>query len=369
MRKKVLLGMAFCLCFLLFSLFKLEGVEPNLSSTLREALYYIKLSEEGLVQCQLCPRRCVLGEEQRGVCGVRINKGGRLYTLAYGNPCALHVDPIEKKPLFHVLPDSESLSIAVAGCNLGCIFCQNWQLSQSRPDETTNYDLPPEEVVELALKNDCQTIACTYTEPTIFYEYVLDTAKLARKKGLKNLWISCGYTNPEPLRQLCPYLDGAAIGLKGFSDEVYQEIGAAQFSPIQETMKILKEEGVWLEIVYLVIPTLNDDLDEIRQMCLWIKESLGEETPLHFSRFFPAYKLIHLPLTPVETLEKARKTAQEVGLKYVYIGNVPGHPGQNTYCPHCKKLLIERRGYFITANHIEEGKCKFCGETIPGEWE
>jgi len=361
--------MAFCLCFLLFSLFKLEGVELNLSSTLREALYYIKLSEEGLLQCQLCPRRWVLGEEQRGVCGVRINKEGKLYTLAYGNPCALHVDPVEKQPLFHMLPGSNNLSIAVAGCNLRCIFCQNHQLSRSRPDETTNYDLPPEEVVELALKYDCQAITYTYTEPTIFYEYVLDIAKLARKKGLKNLWISCGYTNPEPLRQLCPYLDGAAVSLKGFSDEIYQAIGAAQLSPILETIKVLKEEGIWLEIPYLVIPTLNDDLDEIRKMSLWVKENLGEETPLHFLRFSPAYKLIHLPPTPVETLEKARKVAQEVGLKYVYIGNVPGHPGQNTYCSHCKKLLIERKGFFITTNNIEEGKCKFCGETIPGEWE
>lgn len=367
--EKILLGVAFCLGILLFFSLKSAGVESNSSPPLREARYYTILSQEGWVQCQLCPRRCVLAEGQRGVCGVRINKEGTLYTLAYGNPCALHVDPIEKKPIFHMQVGSRSLSIAIAGCNLACVFCQNWQLSRSRPDETTNYDLPPEKAVELAVENGCQTIAYTYTEPTIFYEYALDTAKLAHSKGLKILWISCGYINPEPLRELCPYLDGAAIGLKGFSDEVYQSIGAAQLSPILETVRILKEEGVWLELVYLVIPTLNDDLDEIEEMCLWIKENLGEEVPLHFSRFSPHYKLIHLPPTPVETLEKARKIAQKTGLKYVYIGNVPGHPGQNTYCPHCQKLLIERIGYFIAVNHIEEGKCKFCGETIPGAWK
>ncbi len=334
----------------------------------KEASFYEKL-ENKIVRCLLCPRRCQLKEGERGVCQVRINKGGKLFTLTYGYPCAVHVDPVEKKPLFHVLPGTQVLSIAVAGCNLKCKFCQNWTISQTTPEYTYNYNLAPEDIVAAAKRHKCPSIAYTYTEPTSFYEYMLDIAKIARKEDVLNLFHSCGFINPEPLRKLCPYLDAGNVDLKGFSKDFYQKTCSAELQPILDTLKIFKEEGVWIEITNLVIPTLNDDPEMIRGMCVWIKDNLGVDVPLHFSRFQPEYKIKNLPPTPVKTLEEAHKIAKEVGLKYVYIGNVPGHPAENTYCPECGKLLIERRGYVILQNNLKEGCCPSCGEVIPGVWE
>lgn len=343
---------------------------PNLSAKelLKEALFYEKLGNN-VVQCQLCPRRCTITEGRRGYCGVRENRGGTLYTLVYAKLVAIHIDPIEKKPLFHFLPSTNAFSVATAGCNLKCKFCQNWEISQAKPEDLQYTYIEPKDLIESVKESSSPTIAYTYSEPTIFYEYMLETAKLAKKDRIRNVMHSSGYINEAPLRQLAKYLDAANIDLKGFTKEYYSKLSEATLEPVLRSLKALKEEGVHLEITNLILPGYNDDEDTIRKMCLWIKDNLGSGTPIHFSRFFPMYKLTSLNPTPVETLEKARQIALESGLKYVYIGNVGGHPAENTYCPKCKKILIERRGYFILQNNIENGKCKFCGEKIEGIWE
>lgn len=344
------------------------SAEEKKEAPLHPASYWDSLTDTAL-QCLLCPRRCVLVPGQRGVCTVRINKEGKLYTLGYGNPVAVHIDPIEKKPFFHVSPGASVFSLAVAGCNMRCIFCQNWQISQSRPDETENYSLTPEQVVDSAIGNNCRFIAYTYTEPTVFYEYMLDIAKLARQKGIRNTMHSCGYINQIPLMELLQYMDAVNIDLKGFSEEFYAKIGLmAELEPVLETLKTIKQSGVWLEITNLLVPGVNDNPAKIKEMCVWIKDNLGDDVPLHFSRFMPAYKLMNLPPTPVEKLEEAYKIAKDSGLKYVYIGNVPGNDKENTYCPKCKRLIVGRTGYRISEIDIKNGKCKFCGYKISGRW-
>jgi pyruvate formate lyase activating enzyme len=342
---------------------------PASKTVPRVASYWNKVKDK-LVQCVLCPRRCVISNGQRGLCTVRINKDGILYTLGYGNPIAVHVDPIEKKPFFNVMPGANAFSIAVAGCNMRCLFCQNWQISQAKPDEVDAYDMPPETVVSEAIKNNCPFIVYTYTEPTIFYEYMLDISKLAHAKGLKNAMHTCGYINQEPLKELLKYMDAVNVDLKGFNEEFYQNMGAfASLEPVLDTIKEIKKEGVWLELTNLIVPGLNDNPDELKKMCIWIKDNLGPDTPLHFSRFMPSFKLQNLPPTPVSKLEEAYKIAKDAGLNYVYIGNIPGHPGENTYCPKCKLMVIGRIGYRITENNIRDGKCRFCGGTIAGIWD
>ncbi len=348
----------------------ITGEAKELSKPVPRIASYWQRVKDNIVQCVLCPRKCVLDVGQRGVCTVRINKDGMLYTLGYGNPVAVHIDPIEKKPFFHVLPGSRAFSIAVAGCNMRCLFCQNWEISQARPDEVSAYDMPPEEVVAEAAKNGCDFIVYTYTEPTVFYEYMLDIAKLARSKGLKNGMHTCGYINQEPLKELLKYMDAVNVDIKGYNEEFYRKMGMmAELKSVLETVKTIKSEGVWLEITNLVISNQNDDPKEIRQMCTWIKDNLGDEVPVHFSRFMPAFKLQNLPPTPVKKLEEAYSIAKEVGLKYVYIGNVPGHTFENTYCPNCGKVIVGRRGYKILENNIKGGKCRFCGYKIAGIWE
>lgn len=333
-----------------------------------EAKFYKNIDEQTL-QCELCPNRCRLTDGQRGFCRAREPREGKLYSLVYGKACAVHIDPMEKKPLFHFLPGTPIFSIATAGCNFRCKYCQNWQISQFPPEETYNEELPPQEVVNQAVKNNCPSIAYTYTEPSIFYEYMLDTAKLAKTKGIRNMYHSNGSLNPKPVEELSLYLDAADIDLKGFTREFYAEVCAGYLETVLETLKILKRNRVWLEITNLIVPTLNDEPDKIRQMCIWIKENLGPDVPLHFSRFWPQYKLTHLNPTPVETLEKARAVAQEAGLNFVYIGNVPGHEGENTYCPKCKKAVIMRRGFSVLENNLTpEGNCRFCQHPIPGVW-
>lgn len=326
------------------------------------------MSMSNTVQCVLCPRRCRLGPDMRGDCRARINLNGKLHTLVYGNPCAVHIDPIEKKPIFHMLPGSTSFSIATAGCNLHCKYCQNWSISQVPPEETENREMPPEKVVEFALDSGCQSISYTYSDPVVFYEYTLDTAILAKQKGLKNVIVTAGYINPDPLRELCKWIDAAHIDLKGFTEEFYQNTCSATLQPVLNTIKTAKEEGVWVEIINLIVPTLNDDFNKIEEMCLWIKNTVGKDVPLHFSRFYPMYKLKNLALTPDETLTKARDIALNTGLNYVYIGNIPGSPGECTYCPQCKKIVVGRIGYSIKEYNLTNGKCKFCGKEIPGIW-
>lgn len=337
-------------------------------SFLREAMFY-KVLVGNEVQCQMCFRKCIIPEGRRGACRNRENRKGKLYSVVYGRPSAVHIDPVEKEPQYHFLPGSEILCIGTAGCNFRCRHCHNWHLSQRSIEEMAYvYDLMPEKAVEQALKNKIPTMSFTYNEPTSFYEYVYDIAKLAKEKGLRIIWHSNGALNPAPLKELLKYTDGVTIDLKGFSQRAYDN-SSAELEPVLRTLKIIKKEGKWLEIVNLVIPTINDDLEEIRKMCIWIKENLGVDVPLHFSRFFPAYRLTQLPPTPISTLEKAYQIARKVGLNYVSIGNVPGHKYNSTFCPKCGKKLIHRTHFMVLSNDIEDGKCRFCGQEIPGIWK
>jgi len=364
---KLLISLFFLSALIICALYFPALINAHAQEKLKEALFYQKLSDK-VVQCQLCPRRCVIPEGRRGFCRTRENRGGVLYSLVYAKPVSIHIDPIEKKPLFHFLPGSTAFSIATAGCNLRCKFCQNWEISQRSPEELEYAYLEPQDLIKKVGDSGSPTIAYTYSEPTIFYEYMLDTAKLARQKGIKNVMHSAGYINEEPLRMLAKYLDAANIDLKGFTEDYYSRMSEASLAPVLRTLKILKEEGVHIEITNLVVSGYNDDMDTIRKMCLWIKENLGPDTPLHFSRAFPLYKLTAINPTPIETLEKARQIALNCGLQYVYIGNVAGNPAENTYCPRCKKVVIRRVGYTILENNLEDGKCKFCGEKIAGVW-
>lgn len=320
------------------------------------------------VQCELCPKSCLIEPGQSGECRVRINIDGVLRTVVYGYPCSIHDDPIEKKPLFHFLPASRILSIATAGCNLHCLNCQNWEISQANPEDTPAYLCPPEKVVEMAKSQNFSSIAYTYTEPIIYYEYTYDTSKLARKANIRNVLVTAGYINEEPWKKLLEVVDAANIDLKGITEEFYRKVCSATLKPVQKAMVLAKASGILVEITNLIIPTLNDKPEEIRQLVRWVKANLGSETPLHFSRFFPRYKMRHLPPTSEKMLDLAREIAISEGMDYVYIGNVRRKGGQNTYCPRCRKLLIERIGYTIMQNRLKEGCCPDCGKEIYGVW-
>ncbi len=334
----------------------------------KPALYYERLPKK-VIKCVLCPRYCIVPVGNKGFCRARKNIDGEYRTLVHSNPCAVHIDPIEKKPLFHFLPGTTAMSLATAGCNFTCKNCQNWDISQAGPEETENVEISPEKIVELALQYKTPTIAYTYTEPSIFYEYMLDIAKLAHKNGVLNIYHSNGYLNQEPLKELTKFLDGANVDLKGFSEDFYRDITGGTLQPVLDTLKTLKKSGVWLEITNLIIPTKNDDEKMIKKMCEWIRDELGRDVPVHFSRFYPQYKLQNLPPTPVETLQKAAGIAKVTGLQFVYIGNVPGMKEESTFCPKCNKLIIERKGYTILQVNIKDGKCKFCKKEIPGRWQ
>ncbi|MBN2831502.1 MAG: AmmeMemoRadiSam system radical SAM enzyme [Candidatus Omnitrophica bacterium] len=338
------------------------------SPDFKEALYW-QDDGNGKVRCVLCPRQCLIPKGQRGFCRARRNIDGKLYAVNYGQPVAMHVDPVEKKPLFHVYPGTKSFSIATAGCNLRCKFCQNWEISQLDPKSVRVAFVPPEDIVREAKKTGSKTIAFTYTEPTIFYEYMLDVAKEANKQGVACVMHSAGFINEDPLRELSKYLIAANIDLKGFSEEFYSSFCEGSLADVLRSIKILKEEGVWIEITNLIIPTANDSDGEICNLCLWIKDNLGPDTPVHFSRFFPMYRLTDLFSTPLNTLIRAKEIAKSVGLRYVYIGNVPQNVGEDTICPVCGKLLVKRIGYNILENNIIKGKCKFCGSVISGVWD
>jgi pyruvate formate lyase activating enzyme len=320
------------------------------------------------IMCRICPNECVLKEGELSKCNNRRVHNSRLYTMAFGNPCSVNVDPVEKKPLYHFLPGSRAYSIATAGCNLVCLNCQNWTISQISPDKTRNYDLAPEEVVEECIKNNCSSIAYTYSEPTTFYEYVYETAILARKAGIKNIVKSNGYINAEPLKKLCTVIDAANIDLKAFSESTYLKLTGGKLQPVLDSLKIYKDTGIWLEITNLVIPTWTDNLDEIRNMCRWLSDNDFKKTPVHFSRFYPLHKLEQLPPTPVELLNKVAGIAVEEGLKYVYTGNVPGNELSNTRCTSCGSVVVVRQGYRIALNSIAEGKCNKCGKKVDGVW-
>lgn len=334
----------------------------------KEAMFYEKM-EDGRILCRLCFRKCVVGEGMRGFCRNRENRNGKLYSLVYGKPSAVQIDPIEKEPQLHNLPGTDILCFGTAGCNFRCRFCHNWHLSQRSIEEmAVIYPTTPEEAVAMALKKKIPTISFTYNEPASFYEYVYDIAKLAKKNGVRILWHSNGSIEPEPLEELLKYTDAVTIDLKGFTEKTYAKGSSAELKPVLRTIKIIKEKKVWLEIVNLVIPTLNDDPKDIKKMCEWIKDNLGPGVPLHFSRFSPAYKLTSVHSTPISTLERAYRIARDAGLNYVTIGNVPGHKYNSTFCPKCGKRLIRRVHFQVLENNMKDGKCRFCGESIPGIW-
>jgi len=333
-----------------------------------KAAYYFNRLENGAVMCTLCPNRCRLSPGDRSVCRSRVNLDGTLFSLAYGNACSANVDPIEKKPLYHFLPASQAFSIAAAGCNFRCLNCQNWEISQRRPEDVRHVELFPEAVVQAAADSRCQSIAYTYSEPTTFYEYMFDTARIARGRGLYNCWISNGYINPEPLSDLCRVVDAANVNLKSISDDIYRRLNGGRLGPIQETFRTLHRKKIHFEMTHLVVPGYGDRPDMIRRMCAWILESLGPDHPLHFLRFFPRYRLDRLAPTPVDTLIRFRELAMAQGIHYVYLGNVPGHEGNHTFCHNCRKMLVERQGYHITRQLIAAGRCPYCNTPIPGVW-
>jgi len=321
------------------------------------------------VQCELCPKRCLIEDGQSGECRVRINIDDTLRTVVYGYPCSIHVDPIEKKPLFHFLPGTRILSIATVGCNLHCKNCQNWEISQANPEDSQAFECRPERLVRLTRQYNCPSLAYTYTDPIVYYEYTYDTAKLAREADIRNVLVTAGYINEEPWRQLLKYVDAANIDLKGITDDFYRSVCSGTLKPVQDALVIAKSSGILVEVTNLIIPTLNDKPEQIRRLARWIKTNMGSDTPLHFSGFYPRYKMRHLPPTSLKTLENARQIAMSEGLDYVYIGNIRSREGENTYCPTCKSLLIERVGYTILKNRLKEGCCPDCDRQIYGVWK
>jgi pyruvate formate lyase activating enzyme len=324
--------------------------------------------EETIVKCLLCAQGCIIKENERGKCRARINLSGNLKSLVYGRPIAIHVDPIEKKPFYHFLPGREAYSLATSGCPLSCQFCQNWELSQSKPEDIQVEYTPPEKIVASAQKQKVPIIAFTYNEPTVFTEYLTDIARLAKKQNTKSVLISCGFMNEEPLKMMCEVLDAIKIDLKGFSEDFYSKVCSAELKPVLRSIKQVSRSKTHLEIVNLVVPTLNDSDKMLNDLANWISGEIGPDVPIHFTRFHPEYKLLNLPPTPILTLEHAREIAMSKGIHYAFVGNVPGHESNSTYCPKCKKVVVKRTGMFTTEIHLKNGKCEYCGHTIPGVW-
>jgi pyruvate formate lyase activating enzyme len=333
----------------------------------REAGFYQKLPNR-MVRCKLCPRQCTVPDGERGYCRVRENRGGTYYTLVHSRVVAEHIDPIEKKPFFHFLPGAMAFSVASGGCNVNCKFCQNWEISQARPEQLRAAYLPPKELASSAARAGCPVMAYTYSEPVVWTEYVLDACEAGHHESVRSVMVSNGYIQQEPLRRLCGNLDAIKIDLKAFSDSYYSDVVRGEFKPVLNSIVAARKQARWLEIVYLVVPTLNDSDAEFRNLARWMKSEIGPDVPIHFTRFTPLYLLRNLPPTPVQTLERAKSIADAEGLHYAYIGNIPGHPGENTHCPKCRQLLIERAGFSITQMSVKKGRCNKCGNSIPGVW-
>lgn len=334
----------------------------------KEAGFYKKLDNKR-IECNLCPLKCRVADKERGACGARENRDGIYYTLVHSRVCSAHIDPIEKKPLFHFLPGTKAFSIATPGCNMWCKFCQNWEISQFRPEQVSCKYLPPKSIMEIAEKYNTPTIAFTYSEPVIFTEYLLDICKLKEMYKKRCVSISNGFIEEEALKEWVKNLDGIKIDLKAFNDKFYEEITGGNLKSILKTLEFIRKNNIWLEIVVLLVPTLNDSKEEIKNLCGWVLKNLGKDVPIHFTRFHPTYRIKNLPPTPVSTLEEARNIGLEIGLDYVYTGNIPGHKGEKTYCPNCKKVLIDRYAFQVLSLNLKDGKCAFCGNKIKGVWK
>lgn len=319
------------------------------------------------VRCELCPHECVLGDDDRGFCRTRFVKDGALYTAAYGNACTLALDPIEKKPLYHYLPGTPILSVAIGGCNLRCLNCQNWEISQKRPEDVSQRELMPADFVSVAERERIPLLAFTYTEPLVSYEYVCDTAALAHERGLRNVLVTAGYVNPRPLRQLSRVLDAVTLDLKAFDEALFRDLAGGRLAPVLRTLEILKQEGVWTEVSFLMVPTLSDSPAQVERFARWVVRRIGPSVPMHLLRFHAAHRLQNLPRTPVPVLEEARERALQAGLHHVYLGNVPGHAGGHTDCPACGRVVIERLGMGVTRNDLDLGRCP-CGAALAGVW-
>ncbi len=341
------------------------GAAPALSD--REASHYEVLAD-GRIHCLLCPNGCVRAEGERSRCLVREPRGGKYRALAYGLPCVLAMDPVEKCPLFHYRLPGNAFSIATAGCNLGCQYCQNWQFSQKRPEETRNFALTPAEVIKKAKEYKASAISFFYTEPTIYFEYMVDIARAARQAGLPTVMVTGGYINPAPLAELTALIDAFVVGLKGFSEDYYRQTVDGSLAPVLAALQAVKRAGRHLEVVTLLVPTLNDRLPAIEAEAAWLMQNLGPDVPLHFTRFIPQFKLKGLPPTPIQVLEQARAIGRKAGLKFVYTGNVPAHEGSHTWCPVCGKAVIERLGFQVLRNDLVNGVCPHCQTAIPGRW-
>lgn len=343
-----------------------SGIVPEDDSLKKIALYQEETPRG--IMCRICPNECVLREGEISKCNNRMVRDGKLWTMAYGNPCSVNIDPVEKKPLYHFYPGSRAFSIATAGCNLVCLNCQNWQISQISPDKTRNIDMMPDKVVTGAVSGGCISIAYTYTEPVTFFEYTFDTAVAARRSGIKNIVKSNGYINPDPLKKLCTVIDAANIDLKSFNDATYLKLTGGKLQPVLDSLKIYRDAGIWLEITNLVVPEWSDNIDEIGKMCKWLSENGFSRTPLHFSRFYPTHKLEQLPPTASSLLKEAAKVAGSEGLKYVYTGNIPGDEVSDTICPSCSNAVVTRVGFRVTSESIKNGRCGKCGNVIDGIW-
>jgi pyruvate formate lyase activating enzyme len=324
--------------------------------------------ERTVVQCRLCAQNCMIAPGERGRCRARMNVDGELKSLVYGRPISIHVDPIEKKPFYHFLPGSAAYSLATSGCPLKCRFCQNWQISQARPEDYDTPFMPADRIVDRAIERNASVIAFTYSEPTVFTEYLLDIARGGRPRGRRSVLVSCGFMNERPLAEMCEALEAIKIDLKGYSPDFYRNVCGAELAPVLRSIRQVARSGVHLELVNLVVPTLNDSTDMLIELAKWIVGEIGPDVPIHFTRFHPDYQLQHLPPTPVSTLERARDIAMQEGMRYAYVGNVPGHPGNHTTCPGCGHVVIERAAFFIVGFRLVEGACERCGRKIPGVW-
>lgn len=320
------------------------------------------------VKCLLCAHVCAIAAGERGRCRARMNVGGELRSLVYGRPITEHVDPIEKKPFYHFLPGSAAYSLATSGCPLRCKFCQNWEISQASPEDYAAPFCPADAMVQRAADARAPVIAFTYNEPTVFVEYLTDIARQARKEGIRAVLISCGYMNQEPLAEMIEVLDAIKIDLKGFSPQFYEKVSSAQLEPVLRSIVQIARAGRHLELVNLVVPTLNDSEAALGELAGWVVGELGPDVPVHFTRFHPDYQLLNLPPTPVATLERAREIALARGIRYAYVGNVPGHPGNHTYCPSCGKVCVERNGFFVTRMEVQNGRCRYCQAEVAGVW-